>query len=80
MSYSVGAHFETYIREQVKSGRFNNASEVVRDALRLHEEREAKLASLRATLDASIARGGSNTDEDVAAHIEAELAALREPA
>jgi hypothetical protein len=34
------------------------------------EEREAKLASLRETINRSIEAGGSHTDEDVAAHLE----------
>jgi antitoxin ParD1/3/4 len=52
-SYSLGSHFEAFIQGQLSSGRYNNASEVLRDALRLMEERERRLASL----DASIARG-----------------------
>lgn len=35
MSYVVGEHFERFIREQVATGRYNNASEVVREGLRL---------------------------------------------
>lgn len=40
-SYTLGDHYEAFIRELVKSGRYSSASEVVRDALRLMEEREA---------------------------------------
>tara|TARA_R110000782_G_scaffold49668_13_gene108072 strand:+ start:295 stop:549 length:255 start_codon:yes stop_codon:yes gene_type:complete len=50
MSYAVGEHFDKFIREQVSAGRYNNASEVVREGLRLVEEREAKLKALRAAL------------------------------
>ena len=39
-SYALGDHFERFIDAQVKSGRFNNASEVVRAGLRLLEDRE----------------------------------------
>ena len=42
-----------------------SASEVVREGLRLVEEREARLLALRATLDASIAQGGEVTDEEL---------------
>ncbi len=47
MSYSVGEHFNKFIREQVVAGRYNNASEVVREGLRLVEEHETKLTILR---------------------------------
>ena len=40
MSYAVGEHFERFIKSQVQAGRYNNASEVVREGLRLVEERE----------------------------------------
>ena len=65
MSYAVGDHFDQFIREQVKAGRYNNASEVVREGLRLVEEREAKLAALRNHLDAAIERGGDFSDADI---------------
>ena len=35
MNIYLGEHFETFIREQIATGRFANASEVVRDAMRL---------------------------------------------
>jgi antitoxin ParD1/3/4 len=44
-------HFDHFVERQVSSGRYSNASEIVREALRLLEEREqeraAKLKSLR---------------------------------
>jgi antitoxin ParD1/3/4 len=57
-SYTLGKHFETFVQNQLASGRYNNASEVLRDALRLMEERERKLASL----DAAIERGIADID------------------
>lgn len=35
-------HFDRFIDEGVKSGRFSNASEMVREGLRLLEQREAE--------------------------------------
>ena len=50
-SYTIGQHYEGLVRELVASGRYASASEVLRDGLRLIEEREhlrrAKLEALR---------------------------------
>lgn len=51
MNIYLGDHFETMVREQVATGRYANASEVVREALRLLEDRERRLNWLRAELD-----------------------------
>ena len=40
-SYSIGDHYEAFARELVASGRYASVSEVLRDGLRLMEEREA---------------------------------------
>ena len=60
-SYTLGAHFETFIREMVASGRYASASEVVRECLRLMEEREAlrraRLEALRSDLQAGLESG-----------------------
>jgi len=60
MNIYLGKHFEEFIRKQVDSGRYANASEVVREALRLYEDIEVKLERLRAKIAegmASIERG-----------------------
>jgi antitoxin ParD1/3/4 len=49
-SFSIGEHFMDFVNTQVKEGRYSNASDVMRAALRLLEEREAKLTALRAAL------------------------------
>lgn len=49
-SFSLGDHFTSFVEAQVKEGRYGNASDVMRAALRLLEEREAKLTALRAAL------------------------------
>jgi antitoxin ParD1/3/4 len=69
MNVSIGKRWELFVEEQVKQGRYTSQSEVVREGLRLVEEREAKLAELRSTINASIERGGSHTLEEVRAHL-----------
>jgi antitoxin ParD1/3/4 len=49
-SLSLGEHWETFIKNEVASGRYGSASEVVRAALRSLEERKDKLEALRAHL------------------------------
>jgi antitoxin ParD1/3/4 len=39
-SYVIGDHFEKFIRAQIEAGRYTSASEVIRDSLRLLENRE----------------------------------------
>ena len=58
MNVSVGSRWEEFVETVVKEGRYGSASEVVREGLRLVEEREAKLRNLRQSLQAAI-------DEDV---------------
>lgn len=51
-SFALGDHFEKFIDIQVTGGRYNNASEVVRDALRLLEDHERqRQLELRRLLD-----------------------------
>src|SRR5260370_86426 len=49
-SFCIGEHFSDFVEAQVKEGRYGSASDVVRAGLRLLEERQAKLAALRAAL------------------------------
>jgi antitoxin ParD1/3/4 len=49
-SFSLGEHFAAFIDEQVESGRYASASEVVRASLRLLEEEDARLAAIRSAL------------------------------
>jgi antitoxin ParD1/3/4 len=56
-SISLGNHFEDFIEESVSKGRFSNASEVVRAGLRLLEEEENKIISLRKAIKEGIDSG-----------------------
>jgi antitoxin ParD1/3/4 len=50
-SISLGDHFENFIQEEISTGRYSSASEVVRTALRLLETEEKKIQALRAAIE-----------------------------
>lgn len=52
-SANLGQHLEDYVSELIKNGRYQSRSEVLREGVRLLEEREKRLVAL----DAAIARG-----------------------
>jgi len=49
-SLTLGNYWEDFIKSQINSGRYGSASELIRDSLRLLEERETKLGLLRKAL------------------------------
>ncbi len=57
-SANLGDKLEGYVNNLVKTGRYNSRSEVLREGVRLVEEREKRLAAL----DAAIARGLADAD------------------
>ena len=63
-SITLGEHFDSFITGQVKSGRFGSASEVVRAGLRLLENTETKLETLRHMLDEGEQSGIADYDYD----------------
>ena len=83
MNIYLGKHFEAMIREKVASGRYANASEVVREALRQMEADDEKLERLRAKIadaDASFERGDYVEVTDVRAFIDEIMQRARERA
>lgn len=74
MNVSIGPRWESFIESIVAEGRYDSADAVLREGLRLVEEREQKMKALRETIEASIARGGSHSAEEVMARIDAVIA------
>ena len=56
-SVALGPHFEDFIQTSIQSGRYNNASEVVRSGLRLLEEQEQRMAALRSAIEEGLNSG-----------------------
>lgn len=68
-SFALGDHFERLIQRLVKRGRYNNASEVVREGLRMLEDRERQrkstVSDLRALVEEADRDGGEIPAEEV---------------
>jgi antitoxin ParD1/3/4 len=75
-SYSIGKHFEEFIDGLIESGRYSTASEVMRDGLRLIEEREegrrVKLEALRAEIQKGFDSGPAEEVDDMFERIKSE--------
>ena len=56
-SISIGDYFDRFIKSRISTGRYKNASEVVRAGLRLLEEEENKIMALRASIQEGIESG-----------------------
>jgi antitoxin ParD1/3/4 len=79
ISADLGANLEAVVEDLVKNGRYNSKSEVLREGVRLVQEREAALARL----DAALARGLADIEagrfrpmDEVFDEIEAKLQAM----
>ncbi len=78
ISADLGPQLETFVTSLVEAGRYNSKSEVLREGIRLIQEREARLS----VLDQSIARGLADAEAgrvslavDVFARLEAKYQA-----
>lgn len=56
-SITLGNYFDQFIQGILREGRYKNASEVVRAGLRLLEEEEQKIITLRHAIDEGINSG-----------------------
>jgi len=49
-SFILGDHFDAFVTAQISTGRYANATDVIRSGLRLLEEHEQKVEALRKAL------------------------------
>ncbi|MBL0352104.1 MAG: type II toxin-antitoxin system ParD family antitoxin [Verrucomicrobia bacterium] len=72
-SVALGSHFEKFVKAQLASGRYNNASEVIREGLRMLEDQEMlrafKLDALRAEIQKGVDSGPGLPAEQVFANL-----------
>ena len=59
-SISIGDYFDKFIQGRISTGRFKNASEVVRAGLRLLEEEENRVIALKKAINEGIESGITN--------------------
>ncbi|RWP18113.1 MAG: type II toxin-antitoxin system ParD family antitoxin [Mesorhizobium sp.] len=83
ISADLGNRLEDVVNQLVSTGRYNSKSEVLREGVRLVEEREKRLAAL----DAALAKGIGDADagrvkpaEDVLDRLEGKYQAMAEKA
>lgn len=76
-SCSLGEHFEQFVEDQLGTGQYASASEVIHDALRLLEAQKqvqrVKLEALRAEIQKGIDSDGSRPAEEVFAAVRARV-------
>lgn len=67
-SVALGDYFENFVSSSVQSGRYNNASEVIRAGLRLLEENEKRLQNLKIAISEG-ENSGVAIDFDATKHL-----------
>ncbi|MFC2089468.1 type II toxin-antitoxin system ParD family antitoxin [Bacteroidota bacterium] len=67
-SISLGDYFDEFVQGRISAGRYNNASEVVRAALRLLEEEENRVSALKEAIKEGV-ESGIATDFEPSKHL-----------
>ena len=74
-SVALGSYFEDFIKAQISSGRYNNASEVIRAGLRLLADDESRIVALKSAIEEGI-NSGIAEDFDPQAHLKSLKASM----
>ncbi|NRP75394.1 hypothetical protein ILFOPFJJ_06317 [Ensifer psoraleae] len=83
ISADLGKQLESYIQQLVDAGRYGSKSEVLREGVRLIQDRETRLAALDASIMRGIAdanAGRTKPAADVFDQLEAKYRAMAEQA
>jgi antitoxin ParD1/3/4 len=83
ISADLGKQLETYIQQLVDTGRYGSKSEVLREGVRLVQDRETRLAALDASIMRGVAdaeAGRTNAGSDVFDRLEAKYRAMADKA
>ena len=75
-SVALGPYFEEFIKAQIAQGRYNNASEVIRAGLRMLEDNDTRIASLKSAIEEGI-NSGEAVDFDPVSHLKSLKASKR---
>ena len=81
MSVELGKRLETTVNKLVKKGRYNSRSEVLREGVRLVEEREKRLVELDAAIERGMAdsrAGRVRSSKEVFKELRAKYGAMAE--
>lgn len=74
ISADLGKQLESFVSRLVETGRYHSKSDVLREGVRLIQEREARLAALEASIARGLAdaeAGRTNPAEEVFGRLEA---------
>ncbi|MDR0593573.1 MAG: type II toxin-antitoxin system ParD family antitoxin [Bifidobacteriaceae bacterium] len=66
ISAELGKPLETFVEQLVATGRYGSKSEVLREGIRLVQDREARLHALRALVEPAIAEADADLTRDAA--------------
>lgn len=79
ISADLGSQLEGFVTKLVETGRYNSKSEVLREGIRMIQEREARLAVLDQALAKGVAdaeAGRTKPADDVFARLESKYRAM----
>lgn len=78
MTVAIDSRWNEMLEALVREGRYASREEAMAEAMRLLQRKEENFRALKATIDASIAEGGSYTSEEMLAYVDRRLKERRQ--